>query len=136
MSVERESPPSTDRGAEKAERFGRRIDWCEFSVSGVEGPEIEHVLNGYVPGGFIDGKGAFYGYKGQRVGPGGARVLTDDERPEAHVLLPGKWCSAADEAAMRGLLLWLDANEGSATRIDLAIDDFERRISPETCGVR
>jgi DNA relaxase NicK len=46
-------------------------------------------------------------------------------------VLPGKWCGALDEGGMRGLLLWMDTKKGSATRLDLAIDDFERRVTPD-----
>jgi len=130
MSTKRAKPPSTDRGAEKVARFGRRVDWCEFTLWGLYAEEIERVIDGYVPGGFIDGPGAFYGYRHQRVGPGTARVLSDPERPEVHVILPGKWCGAVDEAGMRGLLLWIDSHGGTPTRLDLAIDDFERRVTP------
>ncbi len=123
-------PPSTDRGAEKPSRFGRRVDWCEFSISQVEPEEVERVVGRYVPGGFIEGGGSFYGYHEQRLGPGAARILFDSTRPETHVILPGKWCAAVDESQMRGLLLWADANGGATTRLDLATDDFEQRVTP------
>ena len=125
-----DGPPRTDRGAEKPNRFGRRVDWCEFSVRGVSCDDVERVLDGYLPGGFIDGAGSFYGYASNRIGPGGGRVLSDEHRPEVHVILPGKWCGAVDEPQMRGLLLWLDASGGTTTRLDLATDDFERLITP------
>lgn len=127
----RDCPPPTDRGAEKPLRFGRRVDWFEFSVRGKQPDEIERVVGGYVAGGFLElGRGA-YGYSHQLAGPAAARILFGDERPEVHVILPGKWCDAAGESGMRGLLLWVSASEGKATRIDLAIDDFGRGVLPK-----
>jgi hypothetical protein len=52
------------------------------------------------------------------------RILWGPERPELHVICPGKWCDAAGERGVRGLPLWMSATDGKATRLGVATDDY------------
>lgn len=72
-----------------------------------------------------------YGYQQAMVGPGGARLMWDAPgRQDAHLSLPGKACGVAGREGVRTLLRFVQLH-GKPTRIDLAMDDFERVVSPD-----
>lgn len=120
-------PQPTNRGAEISVAVA--VDWLEFSVQERDVGEVERVLRSYMAGDYLEVEHGMLGYESQKVGPGGARILSSAKRPEVHVVLPGDWCGAVSEDQMRGLLLWVDV-AGKASRCDLAGDDWQRRVSP------
>jgi hypothetical protein len=105
------------------------VDWLEFSVKDTTVREVERVLGSYVVGDFLEVERGMLGYERQKVGPGGARILSTARNQEVHVILPGDWCAGLSKEQMRGLLLWVDMM-GKVSRCDLAGDDWKRRASP------
>ena len=120
-------PPPTNRGAENP--LVVSVDWVEFSAWDDARAALERVLLTYVEGEFLEVEHGALGYECQQIGPGGARILWSEKRPETHVVLPGSWCRATSDASMRGLLAYVCAR-ARATRIDLAGDDWSCRVGP------
>jgi hypothetical protein len=72
------------------------------------------------------------GYRQATIGPGGARFLTD--YPNAlhfNISLPGKACQRAGAEYLKDFLAYCSENNGKARRIDLALDDYDKLITPE-----
>lgn len=124
-------PPSTNRGAEiRRDRLRVAVDWFEPSLTGVDVETVERVLLSYVGGEFVEMPHGARGYAHLRRGPAGCQVMYDDRRPEIHVVLPGEWCAALDEASMRGLLAWSRSRVCNVSRLDLAGDDWRKLVRP------
>lgn len=127
MTTEASCPPPTNRGAQiptwdengaldptylrPAGRFARSIDWYAGTVRDAGFGAVEALLSQYVPGGFHKLPHGLNSYLARADGPGGAKILTEpagaahDRADEVHVILPGLWCGAAGEEAIRGWLL-------------------------------
>jgi len=86
-------------------------------------------------GEFTQADRGMLGYHNMLLGCGRTKVLwgTSDARraSESHVILPGGACCLLSESHMRELLRWIDELEGQCTRIDLAGDDFDKRVTPD-----
>ncbi len=113
-------------------RFRRCVDWAQFTLRGVSVDETKHMLHSCVPGAFVKLDYGLYRYRDRWDGPGASKVLARSaaHRDEVHVVLPGSWCAAAGDPGCRGVLLWMSAKGGHATRIDLALDDWWRVVTP------
>lgn len=68
-------------------------------------------------------------------GPGGAKLSwggndqqTGEERTDSHLDLPGQACTIMGEQRMMRLLKTLSDAGSVATRVDIAIDDYVRRV--------
>lgn len=77
----------------------------------------------------------FSGYSRCEIGPGGARLAYHESGPERermgiHVQLPGQACGLAGTERLHELIKWAATVEANVTRIDLAMDDHERRVTP------
>ena len=104
------------------------VDWLEASIWAVPRQEVERVLSGYIKFGFVLAERGNAYYKHQLAGPGGAAIMWSEDRDEIHIQLKGEICQSMSEGDMRGLLLWLLTTGGKASRVDLAGDDFARRV--------
>ncbi len=87
-------------------------------------------------GDWIDTQGGHNDYQRHLKGPEGARIDYDRRGSGVagdgfyfHVTLPGKAARLMDEDRGRKLLQYADSNGGKATRIDMAMDDYERVLS-------
>ena len=76
-----------------------------------------------------------YGYQGYRktiLGPGGARLYSDSPGGlHFNVSLPGQACQLAGAERLKDFLAYSAENRGKARRIDLALDDYDKLITPE-----
>jgi len=76
-----------------------------------------------------------YGYQGYRktvLGPGGVRLHSDfPGATHFNVSLPGKACQCAGAEHLKNFLAYSAENGGKARRIDLALDDYDKLITPE-----
>jgi hypothetical protein len=76
-----------------------------------------------------------YGYQGYRksvLGPAGARLHFDPSNAtHFNISLPGKACQQAGNEQMKNFFLYCIENRGKARRIDLALDDFDKLITPQ-----
>jgi len=76
-----------------------------------------------------------HGYRQGLLGPGGARIEYDPPgRDDFHVSFPGKACALIPEGRLRQFLRTAERNHGSATRVDVKIDDFDRVVSIDQAG--
>jgi len=57
-------------------------------------------------------------------------VLSSAVRPEVHASLPGQWCRALSEEQMMEVVGWLLFAGASVSRLDLAGDDYDKRVMP------
>lgn len=114
------------------QRFRRCVDWIQFTLRGVPIEEVKHMLNSCVIGAFVRLDYGLYRYRDRWDGPGHCKLLARSpvHHDEVHVLLPGAWCAAAGDNGCRGVLLWMSSNGGHATRIDIAVDDWWRLVTP------
>jgi len=72
-----------------------------------------------------------YGYRQGMVGPGGAKLWWDaPERDDIHVSFPGKACRVAGQERLVSFLRYCLLHGGKATRCDVALDDYQRIVSP------
>jgi len=72
-----------------------------------------------------------HGYQLAMLGPGGARLESGAPgRDDFHLSMPGKACQVAGGERMQGLLRYVVAHQGRPTRLDLAMDDYQRTVSP------
>jgi len=72
-----------------------------------------------------------HGYRFAMLGPGGARLdWGAPGRDDFHVSLPGKACQAAGGVRMQQYARYVVAHRGSVTRLDLAMDDYGRTVTP------
>lgn len=75
------------------------------------------------------------GYRTMWVGPHGAKLLHDNDRGsyagDVHAIFTGQACRSLSEAAMRRVFEFINENGGKCTRIDLALDDFLKRVSSQ-----
>jgi len=72
-----------------------------------------------------------HGYRFAMLGPGGARLdWGAPGRDDFHVALPGKACQAAGGVRMQQYARYVVAHRGRVTRLDLAMDDYGRTVTP------
>jgi len=72
-----------------------------------------------------------HGYQLALLGPGGARLdSAAPGRDDFHLSMPGKACQAAGGKGMQGLAQYAVAHRVHVTRLDLAMDDYGRTVSP------
>lgn len=119
-------PPPANRGAE----IHGVVDWLSFSVWGLNVDELCEQLQDFGLGGWRDVDKGFRGYRRQRVGVGGARVLSEGQTPELHVELSGSACALLGSERMLELLRFVLAT-ARVSRLDLAGDDATRSVLPE-----
>lgn len=129
------------------------LHWLQFTMP--EKVKIEDTLSElsyYVPSNYIAAKNGMLGYQNQLIGMGSSRILSSDidneiemrspkdvmatsrllssrERPEHHVILPGRWLDCLDERSSC-ILEWILEKEGHLTRLDIAGDDTDKRVRP------
>jgi hypothetical protein len=133
MKLPIEPPPSNTGAENRSGPLRTLVDWLGVTIKTLPEEEVIAVLRSYVEGEWYDvGKGAKW-YRRQFVGPGEARVLWDSTvaaaEGQVRIELTGDFCSALSESKMRGLLLWL-ANNGTASRVDIACDDTAKSVMP------
>lgn len=87
-------------------------------------------------GDWVDSDGGHNDYQRHLKGPEGARIDYDRRGSGVggdgfyfHVTLPGKAARLMDESRGRKLLQYAENNGGKGTRIDMAMDDYERVLS-------
>ena len=109
--------------------FEVSIHWMQFTIS--EETSVHDTieeLNWYLESNFESvGHGAL-GYESMDIGIAGARILTSEKRPEHHVILPGEWCAAIGPEMCSILLAWVFEHNGHFTRLDLAGDDYSKKV--------
>lgn len=132
-------PPTSNRGAEIRPQMVEEVSEASLTVHvdyvQVTFPRtgrfvVADLLGPWLPGEWMPAERGWLGYEMQLVGFGGARVLSSSRRPEVHVVIPGKACSALANEDMASLLGCVRERGGKVTRIDLAGDDFERVAEP------
>jgi len=84
------------------------------------------------PEDWIPLKHGYQGYQKTILGPGGVR-LHSDSPGAAHfnISMPGQACQRAGAENLKGFLAYSAENGGKARRIDLALDDYDKLITPE-----
>jgi hypothetical protein len=125
-------PPFTNRGA-VITSLSVAVDWLSFTFRGVSVETLCAKLLALVPGEFFTAEVGRYGYEHHLIGPGKCSVLWSgrpERAGEVHVQLPGRFCAAVDEAETREFVAWALEAEAKPVRIDLAADDFARRVMP------
>jgi DNA relaxase NicK len=109
------------------------LDWLAFTLKSSTMRDLEKVLGSCVESSFEDAEHGTRFYRSLMVDAYGGRIehrpYDESRSAEIHVELPAKWCRAASEASLRGLLLWV-RRHGRATRIDVAADDYGKRVTP------
>lgn len=77
---------------------------------------------------------AMLSYRSMAVGPLGAKLLWDNNTAkydgDVHMILPGKACRSLELEEMRDVFGHIADKSGRCSRIDLAADDYTRRITP------
>lgn len=126
-------PPSLTGGQKTVEGVAVGVDWLSVTFPG----DVDRVVLaaslalGCEVGDWVELEHGSYGYRQGMVGPGGARVWWDAPgREDVHASLPGKACGIAGEVALRRYLVQSLAACGKATRVDVAIDDYDRVAAP------
>jgi len=126
-------PPLLTGGQKAVEGVAVGVDWCSVTFPG----DLDRVMLmvslalGCEVGDWVELEHGSYGYRQGMVGPGGARVWWDPPgREDVHASLPGKACVIAGEVRLRKYLLQVLAVGGKATRVDVAIDDYDRVVVP------
>jgi len=72
-----------------------------------------------------------YGYQKGMVGPGGARLWWDAPgRDDFHISFPGQACGVVGQERLVSFLQYSLGHGGKATRCDVALDDYQRIVSP------
>jgi hypothetical protein len=89
---------------------------------------------GVAPGDWIELPRGINGYGKALMGPNGARVdyepLGQPARWDFHAMLPGKACMAIGHERMVKLLKYMCESAARFTRLDVAIDDYTKIITP------
>jgi len=86
---------------------------------------------GCEPGDWVELEHGTHGYQMAMLGPGGARVEWGAPgRDDFHLSMPGQACQAAGGKGMQELGQYVVAHRGRVTRLDPALDDYRRTISP------
>jgi len=130
---QRSRPPLLTGGQKTVGGVVVGVDWVSVTFPG----DLDSVVLvvsmalGCEVGDWVELEHGSYGYRQGQVGPGGAKVWWDAPgREDVHVSLPGQACGVAGEVRLRGYLQHVMAVGGNATRLDLAMDDYERIVSP------
>jgi len=133
VEPQRSRPPLLTGGQKTVEGVVVGVDWVSITFP----EDLDHVLLvvslalGCEAGDWVELENGSYGYRKGLVGPGGAKVWWDAPgRDDVHVSLPGQACGVAGEVRLRGYLRHAMAAGGVATRLDLAMDDYDRIASP------
>lgn len=115
------------------------MDWLEVTVRPVEDTPLSvdqvqlslTVALGAGLGDWVQMEHGVHGYQKGMVGPGGVQIWWEAPgRSDTHFSLPGKACQIAGDRRLRHLLNFALAHGGKATRCDINIDDYDRRIIP------
>jgi len=86
---------------------------------------------GCEPADWVELEHGTHGYHLAMLGPDGARLdWGAPGRDDFHLSLPGKACQAMGGEGMQGFLRFSEAHQGRPTRLDLAMDDYDRTVSP------
>ena len=92
---------------------------------------ISDVLSGD-PEDWIPLKHGYQGYRKTVLGPGGVRLHSDfPGAAHFNVSFPGQACQRAGAEHLKDFLAYSAENGGKARRIDLALDDYDKLITPE-----
>jgi len=127
------TPPQLTGGQKAVEGVVVGVDWVSVTFPG----DLDRVLLvaslalGCEAGDWVELEHGSYGYRRGLVGPGGAKVWWDAPgRDDVHVSLPGQACGVVGQDRLKNYLRQVTAAGGKATRLDLAMDDYERVVSP------
>lgn len=139
------SPPPLTGGQKSQSRLESpssmvwRLDWLgatvvarlrevQASLAAALGCEIDD---------FVDTGHGGQGYRHLMLGPHGSKIYwgaTDPEtqlyRDDIHFVLPGQACAVVEFPMMLSLLRFVDSRGGKVTVVHAALDDYQRRISP------
>jgi len=126
-------PPQLTGGQKTVEGVVVGVDWVSVTFPG----DLDRVLLmvslalGCEAGDWVELEHGSYGYRQGQVGPGGAKVWWDAPgRDDVHVSLPGQACGVVGHERLKKYLWQVTAAGGKATRLDVAVDDYARTVSP------
>lgn len=129
----RSKPPILTGGQKTVEGAAVGVDWLSITFPG----NLDRVVLAVSlalqceVGDWVELEHGSYGYRKGMVGPGGARIWWDaPDRVDIHASLPGEACRIAGEIALKRYLRHAMAVGAKATRLDLALDDYRRIVSP------
>lgn len=125
-------PPASNTGAQNTLKNRVLLDWCAFTVP--VGIVIQNLL--MIPFDYFEElpKGA-NGYKRQATFSGITIQWDGQEGMGIHIEMTGKGCRTYEGLhgdVWRALFIEVKENGGHFTRIDLALDDFEKKIMMRT----
>jgi len=132
------TPPVSDPG-KRPDGVQLSLDWCSTTLHPspdvpVDVPQAHLAASlalGCELGDWVETESGAYGYQKGMLGPGGARVWWDAPgRDDIHVSFPGKACRISGLERMVRFLRYSISHGGKATRCDVAMDDYERIVSP------
>jgi len=84
------------------------------------------------PEDWIPLKHGYQGYRKTILGPGGVRLHSDfPGAAHFNISMPGQACQRAGAEHLKDFLAYSAENGGKARRIDLALDDYDKLITPE-----
>ena len=110
--------------------FKKSIHWIEFTTFGDIDQTIDE-LKFYHDHDLLKMDRGMDFYHKTYLGAFGCKILFSDNRADHHVILPGNWCDSLQPAQIECLIAWVQDNGGKFTRIDLAMDDYARSITPD-----
>lgn len=112
--------------------FKTSIDWLEYTMPTKIGlNESMSEINYYINSDYTPSPTGLQGYEHMLIGTGNSKILFSDTRPETHYILPGEWCQHVGTELCTILLSWIRNNDGHLTRLDLAGDDYDKRVYPK-----
>ena len=92
--------------------------------------EISDVLGGH-PDDWIELEHGFYSYQRSLIGPANSRLHFEPRNGlDFHLSLPGQACQRAGAERLRNLFPSFVNAGAKARRVDLTLDDYEKRITP------
>jgi len=145
LDPERPYPEEDNDGLSPTETGGNcegiqlSLDWCSITLHPTVDVPVDvsqaqlaaSLALGCEPGDWVETESGSYGYEKGMVGPGGARLWWGAPgRDDIHVSFPGKACGISGQDRLVSFLRYALGHGGKATRLDVAIDDYHRIVSP------
>lgn len=133
VDVPADCPPAVTRGQKTVVGVVVGVDWLQLTFpDNLDGAvDLASVALGCEPGDWARLEHGSLGYREGMIGPGQARIWWDaPDRLDVHVWLPGEACRLAGDVRLQDYLVAAEAVGAKATRVDVALDDYDRVVAP------